>query len=163
MNNHETAEETDVWSGTPSQAENLGVFAPLVAASLLLVIVGIKVSAPVETYVALAVPTLIAAWYWATTNNTRYLLTTQRIKTEAGVLNKLGDDLELYRVRDYRLDRPFALRMLNLGNITIITSDRTDPELTLRAIQNPERVVNLLRTNVEDCRSRKGVRALDME
>jgi uncharacterized membrane protein YdbT with pleckstrin-like domain len=80
-----------------------------------------------------------------------------------GVLNKKLDELELYRVRDYKLDQPFFLRLFSLGNIILQTSDRTHPTVVIQAIPDAENLREQLRTYVEACRTRKGVRELDVE
>jgi uncharacterized membrane protein YdbT with pleckstrin-like domain len=111
----------------------------------------------------LVVPLFIAIWKWLVVRNIRYELTSERLRMRQGVLNKRLDEVELYRVRDYRLEQPFYLRIFSLGHITIRTTDTTNPVIVLRAIPNSEQVLELVRRHVEDCRARKNVRALDME
>lgn len=138
-------EEELVWTGSPSQLVNTPVF---VVCALL---------------VWLIVPLFVAIWKWLVVRNIRYELTSERIRLREGVLNKRFDEVELYRVRDYRLDQPFYLRIFSLGHITIRTTDTSNPVIVLRAITNSENVLELVRRHVEECRARKNVRALDME
>jgi uncharacterized membrane protein YdbT with pleckstrin-like domain len=93
----------------------------------------------------------------------RYELTTERLKLRQGVLNRTLDELELYRVRDYKLEQPFFLRIFSLGNIVIRTTDTTHPYIVLRAVRDGENVLELVRRHVEECRARKNVRALDLQ
>jgi uncharacterized membrane protein YdbT with pleckstrin-like domain len=102
-------------------------------------------------------------WKWLVVKNTKYELTTERLRMRHGVLNKKTDELELYRVRDYKLDQPFFLRIFSLGNIILQTSDKSHPHIVLEAIPNGEDLREQLRTYVEACRTRKGVRELDIE
>jgi uncharacterized membrane protein YdbT with pleckstrin-like domain len=139
------AADTPVWSATPSQIVNLPVF---VLCAL---------------FCWLVVPIFIALWKWLVVRNIQYELTTERLKLREGVLNRTLNELELYRVRDYRLEQPLVLRMFSLGNIIIRTTDSTHPIVTLRAIRDAENVLELLRRHVEDCRARKSVRAIDLE
>ena len=138
-------EEKDVWSGTPSQVVNLGSY----------IILGLLFW--------LIVPLFIFLWKWLVIRNTRYELTTQRLRTRHGVLNKEIDEIELYRVRDYKLEQPFFLRMLSLGNIILETSDRTHPHVVLRAVPDAEYLREQLRTYVEECKTRRGVREIDVD
>ena len=138
-------EEELVWTGSPSQVVNTLVF--IVCALL----------------VWLVVPLFVAIWKWLVVRNIRYELTTERIRLREGVLNKRLDEVELYRVRDYRLEQPFYIRIFSLGHITIRTTDTSNPVIVLRAIANSEHVLELVRRHVEECRARKNVRALDME
>jgi uncharacterized membrane protein YdbT with pleckstrin-like domain len=95
--------------------------------------------------------------------NTKYELTTERLRMRHGVFSKHTDELELYRVRDYKLQQPFFLRIFSLGNIVLQTSDKSHPHVVLTAIPNGEDLREQLRTYVEECRTRKGVRELDVE
>ena len=108
--------ETDIWFGTPSQIVNLKSFIVL------------------TLFYWLIIPVFIMLWKWLDVRNTKYEFTSQRIRTRKGILNKTTNELELYRVRDYRLEQPFFLRLFSLSNLIIETSDQSNPTLILRAI-----------------------------
>jgi uncharacterized membrane protein YdbT with pleckstrin-like domain len=139
------AEEQALWRGTPSHWVNL----PWTIVWLLLF--------------WLVVPLFILLWQWLVIRNTVYELSSERLRLRRGVLNKHLDEVELYRVRDYKLEQPFFLRLFGLGNIIMHTSDRSHPVVRLRAIRDGEQLYERLRAAVEDCRARKGVRELDVE
>ena len=138
-------EEKDVWSGTPSQVVNFGIF----------VLMGL--------FFWLVIPLFVILWKWLVIKNTKYELTTERLRIGHGVLNKETDELELYRVRDYRLVQPLFLRLFSLGNIVLQTSDRSHPEVTISAIPDSEDLREKLRVHVEACRTKKNVREVDFE
>jgi hypothetical protein len=52
---------------------------------------------------------------------------------------------------------------VGLANIEIISSDRSSPALTLRALPNAERLRQQIRSNVERLRLKRGVREMDMD
>ena len=139
------AEEREVWSGTPSQVINLPTFVVCVLLFFLVI------------------PVFYALWRWLVVKMTKYELTTERLRTRYGVLNRKTDELELYRVRDYKFDQPFYLRIFSLGNIIMDTSDRSHPRVTIRAIPNGEQLREQIRTHVEACRVAKRVREVDFE
>jgi uncharacterized membrane protein YdbT with pleckstrin-like domain len=139
------AEETPLWRGTPSQLVNLGWYV------LWLLLFW------------LVIPLFILLWQWLVIRNTVYELTSERLKLRRGVLNKHLDEVELYRVRDYKLEQPFFMRLFGLGHILLQTSDRSHPSLRLRAIRDGERIYERIRAAVEECRATKGVRELDVE
>jgi uncharacterized membrane protein YdbT with pleckstrin-like domain len=139
------ASEALVWSGSPSQLVNFPVF--LLCTLLCWLIV----------------PIFYAIWKWLVVHNIRYELTSERLRVRRGVLNKELDEIELYRVRDYRLEQPFFLRIFSRGNVTVTSTDVSNPIVTLRAVPNSERVRELVRHSVEECRTKKGVRAIDMQ
>jgi uncharacterized membrane protein YdbT with pleckstrin-like domain len=134
-----------IWQGSPSQLLNFPVF--LVCALLFW----------------LVIPIFVAIWKWLVVRNLRYELTTERLRVRSGVLNKDLEELELYRVRDYKLEQPLILRLFSLGNVTVTSTDLSQPTVTLRAIRNSEQVREQIRFYVEDCRTRKRVRAIDLE
>lgn len=61
------------------------------------------------------------------------------------------------------MDQPFLLRLVGLGNMTLITSDATTPTLSMRAIPGIENVREKLRTAVQIERDRKRVRQMDVD
>ena len=85
------------------------------------------------------------------TRFTIYQLFPQTIVLKTGILSQKIDNIELYRVRDYSIEKPFLLRIFGLGNII------------LNAIQDPENVYNQLRTLVESSRKRTGTREVDFQ
>jgi uncharacterized membrane protein YdbT with pleckstrin-like domain len=164
--------EKSVWHGTPSQVLNLPQY--LLWSAVLLVLLGIEaltwdsiqgLPAPVRwlIYLLTSVPVLIMAWKWLVLATTQFELTTQRLRMRTGVLNRQLEELELYRVRDSTLEQPLALRVFALSNINLVTSDKGDRVITLRAIRRGDGVREEIRTYVEECRMRRGVRELDID
>ena len=134
-------EESIVWTGHPSQWQNMGWFL-----SCLLVL-----------------PIPFAIWKWLETRNTIYTLTDQRLKFTRGVLTKTTEDLELYRVRDTKFVQSMWERMLGLGEIELYTTDETSPVIHLPFIKDAEAVREKIRGLVEARRDAKRVRYLDAE
>ncbi len=133
-------EESVLWEGTPSQWQNFGWWL-----SCLLVI-----------------PIPIAIWKAVSIANYRITLTRQRLRIRSGIFSKHNEDIELYRVKDWSLKEPFLQRLFGAGEIEIISSDRTAPELTLSWIPGPGSLVETLRAAVEAVRDSKRVREVDM-
>ncbi|HEX7718345.1 MAG TPA: PH domain-containing protein [Woeseiaceae bacterium] len=138
-------EERNVWQGTPSQVVNLGSF----------ILLGL--------FFWLVIPLFVMLWRWLVVKSTKYELTTERLRLRHGVFNKVSNELELYRVRDYVLEQPFFLRVFSLSNIVLTTSDKTHPRVVIEAIKDGEELREKLRKYVELCRTRKGVREIDIE
>jgi uncharacterized membrane protein YdbT with pleckstrin-like domain len=93
-----------------------------------------------------------------------YRVTTRRIVVETGVLSKRLEQIDLYRIADYTVERPFGQRMLGTGNLLLRTFDKTTPELNVREIKTD--VVQLyekLRVATEAEKARRGVRMVDYE
>jgi|SRR6478609_666615 uncharacterized membrane protein YdbT with pleckstrin-like domain len=93
-----------------------------------------------------------------------YRLTTKRIVVETGILSKRLEQIDLYRVSDYTVDRPFLQRLLGTGNLHLKTVDRTTPNLSVTGIKTD--VVALyerLRLATEADKKARGVRMVDYE
>jgi uncharacterized membrane protein YdbT with pleckstrin-like domain len=165
--------ERSVWQGTPSQIINLPQYLLWLAIFGVLIVVGMALwDAMVLNLLPpllwalcalAAVPLFVIAWKWLVLANTRYELTTQRLRTRTGVLNRHFEELELYRVRDYRLEQPLHLRLFSLSNLTLETSDKSHRHIVLRAVRGGQAMREDLRTHVEEARARRGVRELDVE
>ena len=97
------------------------------------------------------------------TRFTVYEVTDQRIKLKTGILSQEIDECELYRVRDYKIVKPFFQRIFGLGKIELVTSDRSNSSINFNGIKNPENLYNLIRDNVEKIRRKTGTRELDVE
>ena len=61
------------------------------------------------------------------------------------------------------MDQPLFLRLVGLGNLTLVTSDASTPTVAIRAIANVEEVREKLRTAVQNERDRKRVREMDVD
>ena len=104
---------------------------------------------------------LIPLIVYLKTRFTIYELTDQIYREKTGVLSQKIEELELYRVRDYSVDKPFLMRLFGLGNLTLITSDKTNPRVYMRAIRNVENVRDIFRKHVEEARKATGTKEVD--
>ena len=95
------------------------------------------------------------------TRFTIYELTKTRLRLKTGIFSQVIEDTELYRVRDYSIDKPFWFRIFGLGHIKILTSDKSNPEILLHAIKNVEDVAEIVRNNVDTARKKSGTREID--
>ena len=87
----------------------------------------------------------------------RYELTTQRLRIYRGVLGNRIEEIELIRVKDSRVKQHLGERMLNIGDVTIVSADTTTPELILQNVHDPIEVRELLRKAVMNEKSRRGL------
>jgi uncharacterized membrane protein YdbT with pleckstrin-like domain len=105
---------------------------------------------------------LFALYRWWVTAGLHYKVTTRRIVVETGVLSKKLEQVDLYRIADYSVERPFGQRLVGTGNILLETLDKSDSHLALRDIQTD--VVALyeaVRKATEIDRQARGVRIFE--
>lgn len=161
-----------LWRGNTSQWKNFGFFiVQTLAAAVVLVIFTaawhsaspeIKRFAPL-ILALLAVPIFMTLTRYLQTKNQVYELTTERLKMSRGVLGKVSDSLELYRVKDWESRQPFLYRIVGVENIQLNTSDASSPSLLIRAVPAKVGLGDKIRNQVEAIRAQKGVREIDVE
>ena len=95
--------------------------------------------------------------------NKKYELTQERLILRSGVLNKKIEELELFRVRDYSIEKPFIYNIFGLGNIILTSSDKTNPYIKLEALKDIEDLKNKIRNAVQITRKNNGVKDLEID
>lgn len=97
-------------------------------------------------------------------SGTKYRITSQRIVIDSGILSKKLEQVDLYRVNDFIVERPLSQRIMGTGNITLQTTDKSNPTIRLAGLGTD--VVALyekIRAAVEAAKQAKGVRVVDNE
>ena len=89
---------------------------------------------------------------------TRYQLSDDRLFVSVGFLNIKDDEILLYRVRDIDTSRSLWQRLFGVGTVTVVSSDKTMPNLELKNIKDPVFVKELIHKQVEEMKIRRRVR-----
>lgn len=133
--NQEQAVEKELFSGHPAAIYSIGQYL------LVLVTLG------------------LAYLYFLTQKlSVKYLITTQRIKIERGLLSKQTKVIELYRVDDFSCNYPLGMRMLGYGVLGIKSSDVDTPKFELCGIEEVDQLYEQLRACALRERERRGVK-----
>jgi membrane protein YdbS with pleckstrin-like domain len=162
-------QERVIWSAHPSQVINFGTYAACILVWLLVIplFLFFRQNAPRYVLVCFGVIMVLALLVflnkWIRTRSRLYQVTSERVKMTDGVFNRKTEEIELYRVRDYKLEEPFWLRIFGLGNITISTMDLSTPTLVIKAVRDANGRREQLRKFVELCRDKKNVRLTELE
>ena len=93
---------------------------------------------------------------------TRYMLSEDRLFLSKGFLNVKDEELLLYRVRDISTGRTLLQRILGVGTVTVLSSDKTNPTLVLKNIKDPIAVKEVLHNRVEEMKLRRQVRVNEL-
>lgn len=101
---------------------------------------------------------------WIGNLATTYEVTADRLILHKGILQKSIDEIELYRVKDVRIDFTIINQMADIGAITITSSDETTREapLVIRDVDHARARREKLRELVDTARKLRGVREIDM-
>ena len=89
---------------------------------------------------------------------TRYSLSEDRLFVSEGFLNLKDDEVLLYRVRDIDTRRSLWQRIFGVGTVTVVSSDKTMPNLVLKNIKDPVMVKELIHKQVEEMKIRRRMR-----
>ncbi|WP_291724953.1 PH domain-containing protein [Bernardetia sp.] len=167
--------EQTIWSGSPSWLLHIKkiifwVILDITLPTLIIYLWTAGVQNPkldttfwVLLIAAMVVPASIIAFTIFDARFLKYTLTTERLIIQKGILTRTTDEIELYRVKDIRLVEPFLQRLVGLSIIEITSSDRTNPNLSIKGIKNGNELRNQLRHQVERLRTNKNVREVDFE
>ncbi len=68
---------------------------------------------------------------------TRYEVSVDRIEWSRGIFDRKVDNLDMFRVIDLKLRRSLLDCIVGIGTVTVITTDKSDPEFTFEKIRNP--------------------------
>ena len=102
---------------------------------------------------------------WIQNLAAKYELTEERLIVRRGIIMKSIDEIELYRVKDVRIDFSIVNQMAGIGRISITSSDETTRqtgELVLRDIERAQARREQLRRLVDTARQKRRVREIDM-
>lgn len=80
---------------------------------------------------------------------TSYRVTNERISVLRGLLSRESDDIQLMRVSDVQFYQTLMNRLLNVGDIRVLSTDKTVPDLVILGVESPaafkEMLWNLVR------------------
>lgn len=107
---------------------------------------------------------LIVLAKWADTIGAKYQVTAERLIVRRGILMKSIDEIELYRVKDVRMDFSLLNQLAGIGTIHVSSSDETTrgTDLVMRHVPQAQVRREELRRLVDTARRRRGVREIDM-
>ena len=86
---------------------------------------------------------------------TRYALSEDRLFVSQGFLNLTDEEVLLYRVRDVTTSRSLMQRLLGVGTVTVLSSDKTQPTLVLKNVKDPIAFKELLHKQVEKMKDKR--------
>jgi uncharacterized membrane protein YdbT with pleckstrin-like domain len=154
--------EETLWQGNPSWALLTGKLAAIVAALIIVpLLVRIFASKTMDRPTSLSILRggrwiggailiiLIISFLLALARlrSTIYTVTNQRVMIETGMVSKNLSEIDLRYIDDTQFHQGLTDRMLGIGNVTIISSDRSTPTYVLRGIRDPRALREMIRTS----------------
>src|ERR1043166_1962377 len=154
--------EETLWKGTPSPKVLIGRVIGLVVIVILIPLAAHWLAA--HTNAIDQQETIVKVGWWLTgvvfliqlvrlivalmrIRSTLYTITTQRILIENGILSKSVNEIDLRTIDDTQFYQSFTARMLGIGNVTLISSDKEEPVLVLHSVPDPRNLRETIRSN----------------
>lgn len=170
-----------IWSGSPSARAvwaSIGFFmvvfaavwwfAPFIAKAIYEATPGLpfwSVEAVVWTQSlvkwAVAIPIALNLWRVVVYKTTRYEVTNDRFLYHHGILVRVHDEIELQRVRDFRVVSPLFARALGLGMIEMTSRDDNHPHLRLGPFMDARSIQDVIRRQVAVAQKERGFREFE--
>ncbi len=102
--------------------------------------------------------------YWLKQRSRHYRFTTERVVVERGIFSKRMDQIDIYRINDYVVERPFGQRIMGTGNLILETMDRSSPQMRINHLATDVTALyEQLRHATEEQKRQRGVRVIDYE
>lgn len=152
--------ERDLFFGHPAVIYSASQLLPFLV--LLAAAVGVIVFVPNPPVgIVLAAFVLLSAIvflrFYVKSRGTRYEVTTQRIKLERGLLSKVQENLELFRVDHFELRKPLGMRLVGQCRLHLYSSDAELANFNIYAVPNLPALADMLRECQLRERTRRGL------
>lgn len=106
----------------------------------------------------------ILVWRWFENLASKYEVTEERLIIRKGIIAKSVDEIELYRVKDVRINFSIINQIAGIGTLSISSSDETtrDGDLVIRDVERAQARREEMRRLVDTARQKRRVREVDM-
>lgn len=94
---------------------------------------------------AMLVGIAINLWRMGVLWTERYEITPGRFLHHHGILVRKHDQIELQRIRDFRVINPLFAQSMGLGKVWMLARDETSPEITIGPFTNAREVQEIIR------------------
>ena len=76
----------------------------------------------------------------------QYILTTERLIVEKmGMIKENREEMELYRFKDLSFKQSVSGKLRGIGDITVYSTDLSDPVLNIKRVRDPQRIAEEIR------------------
>jgi membrane protein YdbS with pleckstrin-like domain len=154
--------EKALWKGGYSPKAMIGGWAASLLITVVLLILAIWAQFGSVAWIAVVV-VILASWLYVLLVlayrkvTVRYELTSQRFIHQRGFLRHVTDRIEVIDIDDITFTQGPVERMVGVGTIILLSSDRTSPSLTMRGIDNVKQVADLIDDTRRGERRRRGL------
>ena len=136
----------------------------LIPLGLVLALVDTGLGLGLIPLVLVAISLAIILVKWVQNLAATYVITDERLIVRRGIVFKSVDEIELYRIKDCRIDFTLINQWADIGTVCVSSSDETTRggDLVLRHIERALERREHLRRLVDASRQKRQVREIDM-
>jgi membrane protein YdbS with pleckstrin-like domain len=153
--------EKILYKGHPALIYSIGQFVPFLVVVILgavaIFLLDSQDQASYIAYAVLAALVILSVMFlrlYMRSRGTHYIITTQRIKFEHGLLSKVQESLELFRIDHFELRQPLGARLLGHCSLHLFSSDAEMENFSIYGIPGLPALADQLR----DCQLRERAR-----
>ena len=148
-----------IYEGRGKQSAYIGAYAKWILVSIAGTTVGVllsqidffaKLPVPLGLLGLVGLPGMLLVFLRFRT--TKFKITPRRVEYERGIISREIDALELWRVLDVRYTQNLFDRLTGNATITLIGTDKSDPELQLHGLPNHRHLFERLQDAVQHAR-----------
>lgn len=122
---------------------------PLIALALTFLFLAWKLS---PYFIVFGIIVTGFAWYRIIfLRNCEYLIAEEYVRISRGIFFRRIDQVEMYRIKDYVITRPFILQVFRLMEVTLKSTDPENPVIWLRGIPLSD-IIETIRERVQKAR-----------
>ncbi|HEV7241851.1 MAG TPA: PH domain-containing protein [Thermoanaerobaculia bacterium] len=158
----QAAHEETLWRGTPSPILLIGKIAALVIVLVVIPLVAhffastmidpvsasnIRLAGWLLTALIVGVLFVGLIVAWLKLRSTMYVVTNQRVMIEQGIFSKTVNEIDLRYIDDSQFFQGLTDRLLGIGNVTLISTDKNTPTYVLRSVRDPRGVREMIRSH----------------
>jgi membrane protein YdbS with pleckstrin-like domain len=150
--------EQDLFLGHPAVLYSFSQVLPflvVIAAAVIARLAGADFGIVFGAFVVLA--GFVCLFYYLKSRRIRYEITTQRIKLERGLLSKVQESLELFRIDHFQLHKPLSMRLVGHAALRLFSSDAELEKFYIYGVPNLESLADHLRECQLRERGRRGL------
>lgn len=141
--------EKDLFSGHPRMIYSIGQLAPFLLIAAIAAAGGYFATFNHAVLDAclffLVAGSILCLSYYVKSRSIQYRITNQRIRLERGLLSKVQESLELFRIDHFQLHRPLGMRLLGQGSLHLFSSDQELGNFSIYGVPNLASLADELR------------------
>jgi membrane protein YdbS with pleckstrin-like domain len=154
--------ERDLFAGHPAVVYSVGQYVPFLVVIAAAIVIGyfhadIGISLWYVFLGFIVLYALIGLNFYLKSKSIHFEITTQRIKLERGLLSKVQESLELFRIDHFELHKPLGMRLLGQSALRIYSSDAELMNFYMYGIPNLESLAETMRNCQLRERTRRGL------